>query len=86
MDRYLIETPHTHEECVQLLDQILAMGYLHNFDWGCMDGDHSGWAIIEAESRDQASLAVPAMVRLKARIVKIHKFTGEDVEGFHSAE
>jgi len=86
MDRYLIETPHTHDECLQLLDQILAMGYLHNFDWGCMDDDHSGWAVIEAENREQASLAVPAMVRGKARIVKIRKFTGEEVEGFHSAE
>ena len=86
MDRYLIETPHTHGECLNLLDQILAMGYLHNFDWGCEDGDHTGWAIIEAESDAQAMLAVPTMVRAKARVVKLNRFTDEDVLRFHAGE
>jgi len=86
MDRYLIETPHTDEECLGLLNQILAAGYLHNFDWGCEDGNHSGWAIIEAESQEQAMLAVPTMVRSKARVVKLNRFTNEDVEGLHAAE
>jgi len=86
MDRYLIETPHTRGECLNLLDQILAMGYLHNFDWGCEDGDHTGWAIIEAESDAQAMLAVPTMVRAKARVVKLNRFTDEDVLRFHAGE
>jgi hypothetical protein len=86
MDRYLIETPHSDEECLGLLDQILATGYLHHFDWGCEVGDHTGWAIIEAESREQAMLAVPTMVRPKARVVKLNRFTDEDVKRFHAAE
>jgi hypothetical protein len=85
MDRYLIETPHTHDECLGLLDQILATGYLHNFDWGCEDGDHTGWAIIEAESQEQAMLAVPAVVRPRARVVKLNRFTDEDVQRLHAA-
>ena len=84
MDRYLIETPHTDEECLNLLNQILAAGYLHNFDWGCTDGDHTGWAIIEAESIDQAKLAVPTMVRSKARVVRLNKFTDEEVRNLHA--
>ena len=85
MDRYLIETPHTDDECLGLLDQILAAGYLHNFDWGCQDGDHTGWAIIEAESQAEARLAVPVMVREKARVVRLNRFTDEDVERLHAA-
>jgi hypothetical protein len=86
MERYLIETPHTGAECLVLLDQLLAMGYLNNFDWGCTAGDHSGWAIIEAESEDQARMAVPPLVRGKARVVKLNRFSDEDVKAFHAAE
>ena len=41
MDRYLIETPHTALDCLMLVDQVYAMGYLHHFDWGCPEGVHS---------------------------------------------
>ena len=75
MDRYLIETPHTVQDCKMLVQEVYAMGYLHHFDWGCMDGVHSGWAIIEAESEAQARLAVPAIVRGKARVIKLCKFS-----------
>jgi hypothetical protein len=86
MNRYLIETPHTGAECVELLDQILAMGYLHHFEWGCKAGEHTGWAIIEAENDKQARLAVPPLVRDKARVVRVNKFEDEDVKSFHSTE
>ncbi len=86
MDRYLIETPHTAEDCKLLIDQIYAMGYLYHFDWGCSDGVHSGWAIIEAEDEAQARLAVPSIVRNKARVVRLTKYTGDpkDLEQMHS--
>ena len=57
-----------------LVDQVYAMGYLYHFDWGCKVGVHSGWAIIEAENEDLARLAVPPMVRSKARIIQVSKF------------
>jgi hypothetical protein len=50
MDRYLIETPHTEQNCRDLVGLVNAAGYLNHFDWGCMGGVHSGWAIIEAEN------------------------------------
>jgi hypothetical protein len=81
MDRYLIETPHTDQDCHLLVEEIRAMGYLWHFDWGCMAGVHSGWAIIEAESEAQARLVVPPLVRTKARVVKLNKF--EDVKPLH---
>jgi hypothetical protein len=77
MERYLIETPHNTQECKLLVDQIYAMGYLYHFDWGCPEGIHSGWAIIEADNEADARLAVPPIVRNKARVVKLTKFTGE---------
>ncbi len=77
MQRYLIETPHTEKDCQMLIDQVYAMGYLYHFDWGCPDGVHSGWAIIEAENEAQARLAVPSFIRSKARVVRLVKYSGE---------
>jgi hypothetical protein len=77
MDRYLVETPHTDQDCRQLIEQIYAMGYLHHFEWGCKSGVHCGWAILEAEDEAQARLAVPPLVRSKARVIKLDKFDAE---------
>ncbi len=74
MDRYLIETPHTAQDCHSLVEQIRAAGYLYNFDWGCKSGVHCGWAIIEAESEQQAQMVVPSTVRSKARVIKLNRF------------
>ena len=83
MDRYLIETPHTNDNCLMLLDALNAQGYLNNFDWGCEAGVHTGWAIINAENEAQARLSVPPLVRNLARIVRLNKFSEEDVTAMH---
>jgi hypothetical protein len=80
MDRYLIETPHTGPECLVLIKLINAQGYLWNFDWGCEAGIHNGWAIIDAENEAQARLAVPPLVRSRARIIKLNKFDTRTIE------
>ena len=77
MERYLIETPHEANDCSILISQITAMGFLYHFDWGCPDGVHSGWAIIVAEDEAQARMIVPPVLRGKARVVKLTKFTGD---------
>ena len=74
MDRFLIETPHKAQDCLHLIQQVNAAGYLVHFDWGCTAGVHSGWAIIEAENEAQAHLAVPPLVRSHARVVRLNKF------------
>ena len=79
MDRYLIETPHREQDCLHLVQQVHAAGYLVHFDWGCMNGVHAGWAIIEAENEAEAHLAVPPLVRSQARVVKLNKFDPEMV-------
>ena len=34
MDRYLIETPHKAQDCLNLFQLLNARGYLTHFDWG----------------------------------------------------
>ena len=78
MERYLIESPHSAEDCSKVIEEVELAGYLHHFEWGCKDGVHSAWAIIEAENRAHARQIVPWMVRDKARIVKLVKFEAVD--------
>ena len=83
MDRYLIIIPHTLEECVHSLKQIEAIGMITHFEWGCKDGEHTGWAIIEASNKSEAILTVPTMQRNKARVIKLNRFSPEDIQALH---
>ncbi len=63
MDRYLIESPHDANDCDAIIKEIHAAGYLHHLEWGCHDGAHCGWAIIETDNREHAR-----------QIVKLERF------------
>jgi len=78
MNRYMIESPHAPEECQKIIQEFSAAGYLHYFEWGCHDGDHTGWAIVETDDHEHARQIVPWVVRSKARIVKLEKFKKVD--------
>jgi hypothetical protein len=86
MDRYLIETPHTEQSCLALIDELHAQGYLSNFDWGCKAGVHTGWALIEAENEPQARLAVPPLVRSQAHVIRLNKFDATELALLHAEE
>jgi hypothetical protein len=83
MDRYLVISPHTEQDCKQAIKDVYAAGYITHFDWGCMDGDHTGWVTIDAENAGQALLVVPTSHRRTARAVKLVKFSLSDVEKLH---
>ena len=85
--KYLVESPHTKEECLKELDGLAAKGgeVLGKFAWGCMAGEHTGYAILEADSEAAARSVVPEVVRSKARIHPVASFTVRDVEQFHTA-
>jgi hypothetical protein len=83
MDRYLIESPHTKDDCTHVLKQVEALGYLAHFEWGCASGDHTGFVIIEAKNEVQARMVVPSMSREEARVVKLNKFTPEMLKAAH---
>jgi len=85
MKRYLIETPHKAEDCLKALDEELAKGtdVLGKFDFGCMAGDHTGYAIIDAKTREEALNIVPTFLQGNARIVEVGKFTPDMIRSFH---
>ncbi len=79
MDRYLVTVHHTLEECKKALKQIEAIGTITHFEWGCKDGEHVGWVTIEAENKAQALMVVPTSLRPNAKVIKVIKFTPEEV-------
>jgi hypothetical protein len=83
MKRFLVISNHTGEDCVRALKESLAIGYLTHFDWGCKDGVHTGWAILEAEDKAEAMLSVPTFLRGSAQVVRLIKFKPENVAAMH---
>ncbi len=85
MTRYFVESIHTPEECLHALDEILAKGsdILEKYEWGCMAGDHTGYAIMEAASELEVKRTIPSFLVGKAKVVKLNKFTVEQVRDFH---
>lgn len=85
MARYLIEAPHMPEDCLKALDEVLAQGpaQLAQYDWGCMDNNHTCYTIVEKPSKSAAESIVPTFLRSKARVVELNKFTPEQVKSFH---
>jgi hypothetical protein len=84
MDRYLIEIPHDSDSkaCTKVVRTFLSSGshFLSNADWGCKDGDHRAFLVVELGSREEAQAIVPPAFRPEARIVRLVKF-GLDADG-----
>lgn len=76
MERYIVLSSHTSEDCRKAVKYFREYhaGFLTHFEWGCYDNDHTAYAIIEAESHEQARMAVPPLFRNKTRVVKLTTF------------
>ena len=84
MTRYLIEVPHKPEvqACAGVVQVFLRTGshLLTQADWGCLDGEHSAWLIIEANTKDEARYVVPPAFRPEARITGLNKFSLDQID------
>ena len=84
MARFLIEVPHEADflACAKVVQVFLSTGshLLSHADWGCMDGNHSAWLIVDVDRREDALQVVPSAFREQARIVALNKFTMEQID------
>ena len=76
MHRYLVISPHTAEDCKMAIKEFRKYnaGFLTHFEWGCLDDDHTAYAIIEAESHENAKMSVPTIFREKSRVILLTYF------------
>jgi len=86
--QYLVETPHSKEECLRAMDEVRDMGpdVLEQWSWGCKYGDHTGYAMVDADSESEAREYVPPSMRDRAKMHKLDKLTPEQVESFHQSK
>jgi hypothetical protein len=84
MARFLIEVSHEPSKlsCARSVDVFLKSGshFFTHADWGCNDGEHKGWVIIEADTRDEARAIVPPALRPDAKVVQLNAFTVDEIE------
>jgi hypothetical protein len=82
----MIESPHTPEECLKALDEELVKGrdVLEKFDFGCKAGNHIGYAIVDANTRDDALKLVPTFLQNRAKILEVGKITPDMIRSFHT--
>ncbi len=91
MQKFLIEVPHDEDvlSCIQAVQIFLTSGshFLRNADWGCRDGDHKAWLVVEVNSKEEARKIIPPAYRADAKIVGLNKFTvaelDEEMRNYH---
>ena len=83
MPRFLIEVPHdsTGDACIKAIDVICRTGshFFNHADWGCKDGEHKAWLIVDVNSKDEARGIVPVSFRGKAKIVQLNSFSEQEI-------
>lgn len=86
MPLYLIKTRHTLNNCLASLDEQLThdVQSLHEFVYTCGEGEHAGYAVVEANNRSEAMNIVPEPLRREASVWKVDRFTPEDIRSFHA--
>jgi len=84
VSRFLIEISHDPEEfaCARVVKVFLASGshLLTNADWGCKDGVHSAWLIVDVDTKQEALLTVPVPFRPQAKIVELTKYSMGEID------
>ena len=86
MPRFLIEVPHSSDTlaCTRVVHVFLTSGshFLSNADWGCKDGVHKAWFIVDVESKEEARAIVPPAFRAEAKVIGLTKFELDKIERY----
>ena len=84
MPKILVEVTHEPTElaCATVAHVFLTSGshFLANAEWGCLDGDHSAWMIVDLDNKKEALGLVPQAFRPRARVVQLNRFTTNFIE------
>jgi hypothetical protein len=85
MSTFMIEAPHTAEECLSVLDATDKMHDLDKWQFGCMSGNHTAYRVVQATDEAAALAMVPESVRGKATAHKVTKFTPAMLAAAHKS-
>ena len=84
MPRFFVEVPHegTKEACDRAIQMFLETGshFMTNADWGCEEGEHKAWIILDIEDKESVLQLIPPIFRSSAKIVALRRFSIEDIQ------
>jgi hypothetical protein len=84
MAKYIVEVSHSPDkiECLRTIQIFLSSGshFLTNADWGCLDGEHKAWFIMEVENKEEALRIIPSYYWKSTKITRLSKFSLREVE------
>jgi len=84
MPKFFIEIPHEKEEiaCLRAIKVLQETGshFLTHADYGCKDGEHKAWIIVEANNKQEAENIIPRAYKMKSKVVQLNTFSAEEVE------
>lgn len=84
MPKFLIEVPHESDAraCMRAVEVFLRTGshFLTHADWGCKDGEHKAWLIVDVDTKEAARSIVPSDFRAQTKVVLLNSFNLEDIE------
>jgi hypothetical protein len=83
MEKYLIEVPHGADRasCVRAIQEFRRSGshFVTHADWGCLDGEHKAWLVVETEDKEAARRILPSAYQQGAKITLLHQFTRKEI-------
>lgn len=83
MARYLIEVPHEANKtaCFRAAQTLLKSGshFLTNADFGCLDGEHKAWIVLDVQDKETAQAILPPEYRSASKIIKLNKFDLKEI-------
>jgi hypothetical protein len=84
MAKFIVEVSHSPDkiECLRTIQIFLSSGshFLTHADWGCLDGEHKAWFVMEVDSKEEALRVVPSFYWKDTKITKLSKFNLTEVE------
>jgi hypothetical protein len=79
MCQFLLEVPHEEdlESCKKAVRILLSTGshFLTHAHFGCHDGVHKAWIIVDLDSKEEALAIIPAEYRTQSLVVKLTQFS-----------
>jgi replicative superfamily II helicase len=84
MEKFLIEVAHEAEKsaCLKAAQILLKSGshFVTNADFGCLDGEHKAWIVVDSANKEEARAILPPEYRSSAKIIQLNKFDLKEIE------
>ena len=78
MSQFLLEVPHEPdlESCEKAVRILLSTGshFLTHAHFGCHDGIHKAWTIVDMENKEEARAIIPIEYRNQSLVVELTHF------------